>query len=133
MKALSSLRISPVGGEIQRLLWRWMCGLAALSLILPRAVAQEDQLNKVNVQPPAASAPSTKEPKGAEAPPETGPGALKIRPGSFIRMNVDLVLVPVTVTDPMNRQAVQWSGCASPMIASTRKAAHTAVEQPSRL
>ena len=103
MKALSSLRISPVGGEIQRLLWRWMCGLAALSLILPRAVAQEDQLNKVNVQPPAASAPSTKEPKGAEAPPEKGPGALKIRPGSFIRMNVDLVLVPVTVTDPMNR------------------------------
>ena len=42
-------------------------------------------------------------PKGAEAPAATGPNALKIHPGSYIRMNVDMVLVPVTVTDPMNR------------------------------
>ena len=27
----------------------------------------------------------------------------KMKPGSVIRMNVDMVLVPVTVTDPMNR------------------------------
>ena len=45
----------------------------------------------------------TGEPKGAEAPADTGTDALKIHPGSFIRMNVDMVLVPVTVTDPMNR------------------------------
>ncbi|MDE3150540.1 MAG: VWA domain-containing protein [Acidobacteriota bacterium] len=72
-------------------------------MMQPQAKAQEDQLNKVHVQPPPASTPSAKEPKGTEAPPETGPGALKIHPGSFIRMNVDLVLVPITVTDPMNR------------------------------
>ena len=51
-------------------------------------------------QPPT---PATGAPKGAEAPAATGPDALKIHPGSFIRMNVDMVLVPVTVTDPMNR------------------------------
>ena len=69
-----------------------------------RVFAQEDPLNKVHVEPPqSTTAPTTGAPKGAEAPAQTGPGALKVRPGSFIRMNVDLVLVPVTVTDPMNR------------------------------
>ena len=88
----------------RRLLRRrlWICGLAAV-LCLPRAQAQDDQLNKVHVAPPAASTPSTAEPAGAEAPAATGPDALKIHPGSRIRMNVDMVLVPVTVTDPMNR------------------------------
>jgi Ca-activated chloride channel family protein len=80
----------------------WICGLAAV-LCLARAQAQDDQLNKVHVAPPAASTPSTAEPAGAEAPAATGPDALKIHPGSRIRMNVDMVLVPVTVTDPMNR------------------------------
>ena len=88
----------------RRLLRRrlWICGLAAV-LCLPRAQAQDDQLNKVHVAPPAASTPSTAEPAGAEAPAATGPDALKIHPGSRIRMNVDMVLVPVTVADPMNR------------------------------
>src|ERR1019366_3093382 len=67
------------------------------------AKAQDDPLNKVHVTPPPASAPATGAPKGAEAPAVTGPGALKARPGSLIRMNVDMVLVPVTVTDPLNR------------------------------
>jgi Ca-activated chloride channel family protein len=40
---------------------------------------------------------------GAEAPAATDENALKVRPGSFIRVNVDMVLVPVSVTDPMNR------------------------------
>ena len=81
----------------------WALGLAA-ALVVSRAAAQDDQLNKVHVQPPASSAPpAAGAPAGAEKPAETGPGALKIHPGSFIRMNVDLVLVPVTVTDPMNR------------------------------
>ncbi len=77
----------------------------ALALVLPMlAVGQEDPLNKVHVAPPpSATSPTTGPPKGAEAPAQTGPGALKVHPGSFIRMNVDLVLVPVTVTDPMNR------------------------------
>ena len=97
----TALRLS--GGR----LWIWgilVVGLAA-SAVFPRQVAaQEDQLNKVHVAPPQSSTtPTTGAPKGAEAPPLTGPESLKVRPGSFIRMNVDLVLVPVTVTDPMNR------------------------------
>ena len=85
--------------------WLWVCGFAAL-LFLARAAAQdqEDPLNKVHVPPPSATpATAPAEPKSAEAPAASGPDALKIRPGSRIRMNVDMVLVPVTVTDPMNR------------------------------
>jgi Ca-activated chloride channel family protein len=85
--------------------WLWICGLAAVFLVA-RAGAQdqEDPLNKVHVQPPGTSAtPETGAPKGAEAPVVTGPAALKARPGAVIRMNVDMVLVPITVTDPMNR------------------------------
>ena len=87
-----------------RLLGRgaWIAGLLA-ALMVGQAGAQEDQLNKVHVQPPASATPAAGAPAGAERPAETGPGALKIHPGSYIRMNVDLVLVPVTVTDPMNR------------------------------
>ena len=77
-------------------------GLAA-ALILSRAWAQDDQLNKVHVQPPEGTTPAQGAPSGAEKPAASGPDALKIHPGSFIRMNVDMVLVPVTVTDPMNR------------------------------
>ena len=73
-------------------------------LCLARFQAQDDPLNKVHVPSPGTSAsPSTGAPAGAEAPTATGPDALKIHPGSRIRMNVDMVLVPVTVTDPMNR------------------------------
>jgi Ca-activated chloride channel family protein len=95
---------SPVGGGNLNLVCRWMllCVLAAL-FCLSRAEAQDDQLNRVHVQPPASSAAPAKEPGGAEAPPETGIKALKVHPGSFIRMDVDMVLVPVTITDPMNR------------------------------
>jgi len=80
----------------------WIGALAA-TLCLVQARAQEDQLNKVHVEPPSASSAPASEPKGAEAPPETGTASLHIHPGSFIRMNVDMVLVPVTVTDPLNR------------------------------
>jgi Ca-activated chloride channel family protein len=79
-----------------------LCVLLAC-LFLPRAGAQEDQLNKVHVEPPASSTTPATEPKGAEPGPESGPAAMRIHPGSFIRTNVDLVLVPVTVTDPLNR------------------------------
>ncbi len=80
----------------------WVCVLAA-SLGGSLGRAQVDQLNKVHVPPPAQTTPGQKAPAGAEAPPLTGKEALKARPGSLIRMNVDLVLIPVTVTDPMNR------------------------------
>src|ERR1039457_5898968 len=84
----------------------WVLGLAVCfsGLHMGVAAAQDDQLNKVHVPPPNSSTPAnTTEPKGAEAPAATGPDALKIHPGSRIRMNVDMVLVPITVTDPMNR------------------------------
>ncbi len=80
----------------------WICALVAI-LLVARAAAQDDPLNKVHVPPPGSSAPAAGAPAGAEAPAETGPDAMKIHPGSRIRMNVDMVLVPVTVTDPMNR------------------------------
>ena len=80
----------------------WVCALAGV-LCLPRVHAQVDPLNKVQVPPPPATAPGKGAPAGAEAPAVTGKDALKARPGSLIRMNVDLVLVPVTVTDPINR------------------------------
>ena len=92
------------GGNLRRLIRRlWICGLAA-ALFLARGHAQDDQLNKVHVAPSGTdSAAPASEPNGAEAAPATGNSSLKIHPGSFIRMNVDMVLVPVTVTDPMNR------------------------------
>jgi len=80
-----------------------ICGLAAL-FIVGQMRGQDDPLSKVHVPPPGATGtPATGAPAGAEAPAETGTGSLRVHPGSFIRMNVDMVLVPVTVTDPMNR------------------------------
>ena len=69
------------------------------------AGAQDDPLNKVHVPPPStpSGAPGAGAPAGAEPAPVTGPAATKARPGAMIRMNVDMVLVPITVTDPMNR------------------------------
>ena len=72
----------------------------------PRAQAQDDPLNKVHVPPPTTTTPGTPAagaPAGAEAPVASGPAANGRKPGAMIRMNVDMVLVPVTVTDPMNR------------------------------
>lgn len=78
--------------------------MAAVAFCLARAAGQEDQLNRIHVDPPSANSNApTAEPKGAEAPAETGSNAMRIHPGSFIRANVDLVLVPITVTDPLNR------------------------------
>jgi Ca-activated chloride channel homolog len=92
-------------GESKHLLLRWLvwfCGLASAFCLL-QARAQDDQLNKVHVQPPSSTGAPTTEPKGAEAGPESGTASLKVHPGSYIRMNVDMVLVPVTITDPLNR------------------------------
>ncbi len=71
--------------------------LAAFGAPRP-ARAQEDQLNQVHVQPPAPKpAPNT-------APPAVeGKQGLSARPGERYRVNVNLVLIPVTVTDPMDR------------------------------
>lgn len=80
----------------------WAGGWLAV-FCLTSARGQDDQLNKVHVTPPPVAASPTGAPAGAEAPAITGTEALKIRPGAFLKMNVDMVLVPVTVTDPMNR------------------------------
>ncbi len=78
--------------------------LMLAALAPSRLLAQDDPLNKVHVPVPAASAtPETGAPKGAEAPAVTGPNAMRAAPGARIAVNVDLVLVPITVTDPMNR------------------------------
>src|SRR5579871_4190015 len=89
-------------------MWRGICFAvlaAALSVVQAGAQDQEDPLNKVHVTPPSAStaAANPGAPKGAEAPVATGTNGLKVRPGEVLRMNVDMVLIPVTVTDPMNR------------------------------
>jgi Ca-activated chloride channel homolog len=75
----------------------------ALTFAVSRAAAQDDPLNKVHVNPPSSPNSTTGAPAGAETPAATGTAATKARPGALIRMNVDMVLVPVTVTDPMNR------------------------------
>ena len=78
--------------------------LMAVLLSPPVLRSQDDPLNKVHVPvPPAAANPSTGAPKGAEAPAVTGADTVRAAPGARLAMNVDLVLVPVTVTDPMNR------------------------------
>ena len=79
-----------------------ICGVACL-LWSGTARAQDDPLNKVHVPPPGTTTAPAGAPAGAEAPAVTGPDALKAKPGAMIRMNVDMVLVPVTITDPMNR------------------------------
>jgi Ca-activated chloride channel family protein len=83
---------------------RLVCAVCALTLFaaFPAARAQDNPLDKVHVPPPATTTPGT-EPKGAEAPAVNAAEGTRARAGSVIRMNVDMVLVPVTVTDPMNR------------------------------
>lgn len=68
-----------------------------------RGYAQEedDPLNKVHVQPPPPATP----PPTASQPPAAveGEPGLKARAGERFRVNVNLVLIPLTVTDPMDR------------------------------
>ena len=82
------------GGWPRQLLRLTMAIALAFGLGVSGARAQDDQLNQVHVQPKGAPNSPTAEPTGAEAAPATGKDALKLHPGSFIRMNVDMVLVP---------------------------------------
>jgi Ca-activated chloride channel family protein len=84
---------------------RVFASVATAVCLVMCARGQDDPLNKVHVPPPSSTngTPASGAPAGAEAPAVTGPAANKARPGALIRMNVDMVLVPVTVTDPMNR------------------------------
>ncbi len=77
---------------------------AALLSALPQPsalqpfVLQEDQLNKVHVNPPPPKPVPPTEPAPLE-----GKAAMKARKNERIRVDVNLVLIPVTVTDPLNR------------------------------
>ena len=73
--------------------------LSAIVLLAPRvAHGQEDPLSTVHVAPPPPTPPPADQPAPVE-----GKAALKARAGERIRVDVNLVLVPLTVTDPMNR------------------------------
>ena len=63
-----------------------------------RLHAQDDPLNQIHVTPPPAK---PEAPSGP--PPAEGKAALHARPGERIRVDVNLVLIPLTVTDPLNR------------------------------
>jgi Ca-activated chloride channel family protein len=79
--------------------------LLLLAVFVPSICrAQDDPLNKVHVPPPTPPTSDTA-PNATPEKPATvaGPGALTARPGERIRVDVDLVLVPLTVTDPLNR------------------------------
>jgi Ca-activated chloride channel family protein len=76
---------------------------ACLLVSVSPARAQDDPLNKVHVPPPSTTTAPAAEPKGAEAPAMSAAEGTRAKAGGVIRMNVDMVLVPVTVTDPMNR------------------------------
>ncbi len=92
-------------GEIAigRCLW---LGLWLTLWLAPcRAGWAQDPLNDVHVQPPppAPVAPITPSSTTATPAPVEGKKALSARPNERIRVDVNLVLVPVTVTDPLNR------------------------------
>jgi Ca-activated chloride channel family protein len=78
--------------------WGGAVACALLLMMSYAALAQDDPLNRVHVNPPPPKPPENKEPAPLE-----GKGALTARQGQRIRVDVNLVLVPATVTDPMNR------------------------------
>ncbi len=79
-----------------------MCVLALAVLRVGPIWAQDDPLNKVHVPPPPPS-PGHRSTSGRGRGPRQRERPRKATPGSLIRMNVDMVLIPITITDPMNR------------------------------
>jgi len=80
--------------------WRWW--LVVLLLVSLRAGAQENPLSDVHTAAP----PPPTVPKDSRPVIVGGDEAARLAassPGSNIRIDVNLVLVPMTVTDPMNR------------------------------
>ena len=83
------------------------CGsLLALLLFLgaaaTKAHAQEDPLDKVHIDSPLPK-PKPEEKSGEKAAPLEGRDAMSAKSNERIRVDVNLVLIPVTVTDPLNR------------------------------
>ncbi len=103
-----STSAGPRGRAAKYQISRRITALAVLILlglgVAVRASAQDDPLNNVHVSPPP---PATAAPDPNAAPPEPKPlegeAAMSARSNERIRVDVNLVLVPLTVTDPLNR------------------------------
>jgi Ca-activated chloride channel family protein len=78
---------------------------AAFALLSPAGLAQDAPLDRVHTPTPPPPPPVVEKDANGKIlpPPLEGNAALKARPGERIRVDVNLVLVPVTVTDPLNR------------------------------
>jgi Ca-activated chloride channel homolog len=96
----------------KRMLRVWVTVKIAIALGLWIALSQvgwaQDPLNDVHVKPPppeATAPPSTTAPPATTVTPAPleGKRALSAKANERIRVDVNLVLVPVTVTDPLNR------------------------------
>ena len=85
-----------------------------LLLVFSHICRAQDPLNDVHVNPPAPAPtapidPNAANPANPPTPPTVthpaleGKKALSARPNERMRVDVNLVLVPVTVTDPLNR------------------------------
>jgi Ca-activated chloride channel family protein len=84
------------------LLCRSLTALLLLAAV-PMLHAQDDQLNTVHVPVPRPPPHPPPERPPARKPRPHRPRRPETRPRRALAMNVDLVLVPVTITDPMNR------------------------------
>lgn len=94
--ALDVLRLFP-RATARPLKTGWLVGLFC-ALFLCTGFAQDDPLNRVHIQPPPPAPIVNPRPAPLE-----GRAALTARKNERIRVDVNLVLVPVTVTDSMDR------------------------------
>jgi Ca-activated chloride channel family protein len=85
-------------GDARLALILFFCLLAVCLVPAHDASAQDNPLDNVHVNPPPP-----KPPPPDPNPPIEGKDALQARKGENIRVDVNLVLIPVTVTDPLNR------------------------------
>lgn len=95
MGSPSNRRRAYRGWLVAASIWTVLCSISA-----GPAIAQENPLENPKTSAPAPTAPKDDRPV---LKPGDIPTKATSSPGSQIRVDVNLVLVPVTVTDPMNR------------------------------
>jgi len=95
--------IDSAGAKRSKSKWLGLCcALLAGAIMCPSAAAQENPLSDVHTAaPPPPTAPKDTRPAivGGDNIARRGPS----EPGASLHVNVNMVLVPMTVTDPMNR------------------------------